>query len=93
MSNDPEFDALVERMESPEALAGPMVIEVAETASMVEFTIPLEVVAEPEVELFRTITEYLGKIERRAVIVVNCTYELRNGAPFLIATMVLTQPV
>lgn len=94
-SNKDEFDELVASMQTNEAITTVGVIEVADTASMVEFTIPIsEHFPHPEVTLMETIAEYLSKTERRALVAFNPTYELRNGGvPFLIATIMLTQPV
>jgi hypothetical protein len=90
-----EFDRLVDRMADPENSQSVQVVEVAETASIVEVTVPISVFPNPEVILFRTVASYLNSMEqRRAVAGFSVVYEVRShNAPHIVATLFLSDPV
>lgn len=88
-----EFDGLVQRMNDPGALDQIEVVEVFEKATMVEVTVPIQRFPEPEVALLQTITQYLKKGDRRAIVSLNAVYEVRGGNPCLVGTLMLTDPI
>lgn len=89
-AND-EFDQLINRMSDQHAVEEVTVCEIAEQASVIEVTVPMNVYDHPELTLFNTITAYVRSTPRRAIVSINVSYEIRGHTlPHLVATLVLS---
>jgi hypothetical protein len=89
-AND-EFDKLIERMSDTHAVEEVTICEIAEQASVVEVTVPMNVYDHPELTMFNTITAYVRSTPRRMIVSISVSYEIRGHAlPHLVATLVLS---
>lgn len=89
-----EFGELVDRMSDPSMATTVEIAETTDTASIVEVTVPIATIDRPELALFTTIVDYLGRGQRRAVLGMQVTYEIRSHAqPHLIGTLFLGDPM